>query len=211
MPLLGMLAAGAATGLRDASNMDVRAQNELELDQRREQIREQFYNRKYNQARADAVKDGIAKAQQEAAKRKEDREFKVADDKSEKEFKLQLETFKQGEATKRANAKINAKPLLKEEGDNKFGKMSSPAGKAATDLMRLGLAEDPATAYQMAVRLDIVKAAQQNPLTKIDDNALLGSVQRLTQGLFPGNPSAPQNQASSDMVRTFNPKTRKFE
>ena len=89
--------------------------------------------------------------------------------------------------------------------------MSSPAGKAASDLIRLGLANDPATAYQMAVRLDIVKAAQQNPMTKIDDNALLSSVERLSQGLFPSKTGAPQSQASNDLIRTFNPKTGKFE
>jgi len=65
--LLGMLAAGAAVGARDASNASVRAQNELEIGNAREMLREEFLNRRFDRelgmmkenAKAQAARDEV--------------------------------------------------------------------------------------------------------------------------------------------------------
>lgn len=45
---LGILAAGAAQGAAHASNMNVQAQNQLEMGQQREALREAFLNRRFD-------------------------------------------------------------------------------------------------------------------------------------------------------------------
>lgn len=82
--LLGMLAAGAAVGARDASNASVRAQNELEIGNAREMLREEFLNRRFDRelgmmkenAKAQAARDEL-KYQREVEDKKEQRKHEM--------------------------------------------------------------------------------------------------------------------------------------
>lgn len=214
MGLLGMLVAGGAMGARDASNQNVQAQNQLEIENARESIRQQFYDRRYQQKRSDNLEMAKSQALLDERNYHRDREDKISD----RDAKHQLEMAKIGANLKGKMAiedRRDKRALLRTNAgsaeDGGFGKMSSPAGKAAVDLMNLGIVDknDPNGAYQMAVRLDIVKAAQQNPMVKIDDNALLESVQRLSDGLFPGGSAKAQDPSAQNILK-YNPKTGGF-
>ena len=102
MALLGMLAAGAAMGARDASNNSVRALNEMELararngmEMDREALRMKYEERRYQQQREDAKEAGKAKMQLEEARYQRTRADKLVDRESENKLKLQIEGMKE--------------------------------------------------------------------------------------------------------------------
>lgn len=221
MGLLGMLAAGGAVGARNASNNNVIAQNELELagarhnmEMDREMLRQKYLDKRYTTERADAREDAKNSALLNERNYQRTRADKITDAELTHKQKLELEGIKESGRNSRNNARIAASKIGGSDGSGgvDMSKMGSPAGKAAVDLMRLGLAKDAPSAYEMAVRLDIVKAAQQNPMTKIDDDALLSSVQRLSRGLFPREGEPQQSNANDiDSVSfTRDPKTGKL-
>lgn len=202
MGILGMMAAGGAQGLANASNQNVQAQNQLELENarggredRREALRQQYLERNFNLQRQDRKEQAAAQMQYDDKKYQREREDKMFDSENEHRQRVELTGMTQAGADRRSAASISAANKRAELRANATGgtssagdglpKMASPAGKAAVDLIRLGLADNEHDAYNMALKLDIVKAAQQNPLTKINDDTLLRSVENLTQGLFP--------------------------
>lgn len=143
-----------------------------------------------------------------------ERQDKLSDSEANRKHQLELEGIKESGRNSRFNQRQS---LLKEKGSSgpksASGdvKASSPIGKATQDLVRLGLAPDNKTAYEMAMKLDIVKAAQQNPMNKFSDDELLNSVNRLTRGLYPSGSSQQTQQPTNDLIRSFNPKTGRFE
>ena len=74
--LLGMMAAGAAIGARNASNQSVAAQNQLELEQSREQLREEYLNRRFDKELQTAQEMGKQKAAADEVKYQRDSEEK---------------------------------------------------------------------------------------------------------------------------------------
>lgn len=76
--LLGILAAGAAIGARDASNASVRAQNELEIGNARERLREEFLNRQFDKQMEINKETNKARAQQDDIKYQRDMQDKQA-------------------------------------------------------------------------------------------------------------------------------------
>lgn len=200
MGLLGMMIAGGAQGMANASNQNVAAQNQLELEgmragreDQREALRQKYLERNFNLQRQDRREAAQAQMQMDQLKYQRGRGDKLADADRAHQQRLELAGIvESGRDRRNANsiAAANQRAATKSGGtvggDDGLPRMNSPAGKAAVDLMRLKLADNERDAYNMAIKLDIVKAAQQNPLTKINDDALLSSVDRLTQGLFPG-------------------------
>lgn len=208
--LLGMLAAGGASGAARASNMNVQAQNQLEMennrnanDMDREALRQEFLDRQYNTNRADNIENSKNQALIAEATYNRTRADKLADRESDRAHQIGLLGMKEAGENARLNKTLSAK--AKESGINGGGKIDSPIGKATMDLVRLGIAPDVPSAYEMAVKLDIVKAAQQNPMNKFSDNELLGSVDRLTKGLF------PRQQGATGQTQQQQPQRLKYE
>ena len=107
--------------------------------------------------------------------------------------------------------------MLKEKGSSVSSgasgsvKASSDIGRKVEDIVRLKLAPDEKSAYEMLMKLDIVKAAQQNPMNKFSDDELLNSVDRLTRGLYPSG-GAKQDSKSEQGLTEYvrDPKTGKL-
>lgn len=218
---LGMMAAGAAVGARNASNMDVQAQNQMEMERirsnidiDREALRQKYLDKKFAQQSEIGAQQFKAKALLDESRYQRERQDKLSDSEANRKHQLELEGIKESGRNSRFNQRQS---LLKEKGSSgpKSAscdvKASSPIGKATQDLVRLGLAPDNKTAYEMAMKLDIVKAAQQNPMNKFSDDELLNSVNRLTRGLYPSGSSQQTQQPTNDLIRSFNPKTGRFE
>ena len=74
--LLGMMAAGAAIGARNASNQSVAAQNQLEIENAREQLREEYLNKRFDRELETAKEVGKQKAASDEAKYQRDSEEK---------------------------------------------------------------------------------------------------------------------------------------
>lgn len=225
MGILGMMVAGGAQGLANASNQNVATQQQLELEDRRgaredrrEALRQKYLERNFDLQREDRREQAKAQMQYDALKYQRGREDKMTDDAREHAQRLELTGIQESGRDKRSAASIaaaNQRAANKSSSSTVGGydKMDSPAGRAASDLMRLKLADNEHDAYNMAVRLEIVKAAQQNPLVKINDDALLQSVDRLTQGLFPKNKgllNGDPNSAPSEITFELDPKTGKL-
>lgn len=194
MGILGMMVAGGAQGLANASNQNVAAQQQLEMENirggredQREALRQKYLEKNFNLQRQDRKETAMAQMQLDERNYQRNRADRMTDTDMSHRQRIELEGIREsGRNSRSANsiAAANARSGSTPEGHRK---MESPEGKAAADLIRLGLAGNERDAYNMAVRLDIVKAAQQNPLTKINDDTLLKSVERLTEGLFPQN------------------------
>lgn len=226
MGILGMMVAGGAQGLANASNQNVAAQQQLELEDRRgaregqrEALRQKYLERNFNLQREDRKEQAKAQMQYDALKYQRGREDKLADTEREHRQRLEITGVQESGRDKRAAASISAanqRAALKAGGSADGSvplKMDSPVGKATSDILRMGLADNERDAYNMAVKLDIVKAAQQNPLTKINDDTLLQSVDRLTQGLFPKNKgllNGDQNSTLPEISFELDPKTGKL-
>ncbi len=229
MGILGMMAAGGVQGLANASNQNVAAQQQLELEDRRgaredrrEALRQQYLERNFNLQRQDRKEQVAMQMQMDERNYNRERADKVSDMGASHQQRLELTGLEEAgrnnrsatsiaAANKRAELRANATSGGATTAGDGLPKMSSPVGKATTDLMRLGLADNERDAYNMAVKLDIVKAAQQNPLTKINDDTLLKSVENLTQGLFPKRggllTGAPE---TSEISFELDPKTGKL-
>jgi hypothetical protein len=149
MGLLGMLVAGGAMGARDASNQNVQAQNQLEIENARESIRQQFYDRRYQQRRADNMDAMKSKALLDQSMY----ERKRADQMTDTELKHQLEMAKIGANLKGKMAiedRRDKRALLKNNSgsaeDGGFNPRSME-GKRAADLVESGRATDLNDAY----------------------------------------------------------------
>lgn len=193
MGILGMMVAGGAQGLANASNQNVAAQQQLEMeniregrDDRREALRQKYLEKNFNIQRQDRKEMARAQMQLDERNYQRERTDKMADADVSHRQRIELEGIREsGRNSRSANSIAAANARSGSASEEGHRKMQSPEGRAAEDLMRLKLADNERDAFNMAVRLDIVKAAQQNPLTKINDGALLESVERLTEGLFP--------------------------
>ena len=96
MGILGMMVAGGAQGLANASNQNVAAQQQLELEDRRgaregqrEALRQKYLERNFNLQREDRKEQAKAQMQYDALKYQRGREDKLAD--TEREHRQRLE------------------------------------------------------------------------------------------------------------------------
>ncbi len=100
MNLGGILAAGAAQGAANASNMNVQAQNQLEIDQNREALREEYLNRRFDKE----LTVGLEKVKAAGVLRDMEYQRKSTDAKATNEAKHKLAIEIEGHKDKRSAA-----------------------------------------------------------------------------------------------------------
>lgn len=226
MPLLGMLAAGAAIGARDASNKSVAAHNQLEMQNARESLRQQFYDRNYTRQRADQVAD------REAAGRAEDRIYsrnradKVADTESAREFQKGLLNLTEGNKMKMHNERMalgrdklnQAKQAASGISGMQQGglvKMQSTIGKEAQDYVASGQVKDFNEGFKLAAQKQAASIILGNPMnTMLPTEKLTAAIKDLADQLYSNGMStgqATQESGASSTIRKFNPKTGTIE
>ena len=215
MALLGMLAAGAAMGARDASNNSVRALNEMELararngmEMDREALRMKYEERRYQQQREDAKEAGKAKMQLEEARYQRTRADKLVDRESENKLKLQIEGMKEKGRNDRFGQRQS---LLRENAKKSSGGAEgfnprSPEGKAAQDLIEAGLAKDWAEAYDMVQQDRLMRGVAGNNF--MTDPKQVFELQRKYRTEQSNNTSPQNPQEAISFIR--DPKTGKL-
>lgn len=220
MGLLGMMAAGGAMGLRDASNNSVQAMNMLELENHREMLRQRFFERQSQQNRADAMEAAKMRAANDERKFHLDRFVKQEDHQRKRD--LELEKIKANQSRqmaledrkdKRALLRMDVNSKADGAGSNGVpmsdGSVFTPNdadSKNAVNLVRTGFAKNIQDAYEIIYASKFAGQAA-------------GSIQGITEGMVPAarnmsrellrNGSAAQQEAMP--IKTFNPKTGKFE
>jgi len=105
---LGMMAAGAAMGARDASNASVRAQNELEIGNAREQLREEYANKRFDKELAVARENTKAAGLLRDQEYQRNRADKQTDTEAEYKRRLELENIKEAGRNARSDKRISA-------------------------------------------------------------------------------------------------------
>jgi len=181
MNLGGILAAGAAQGAANASNMNVQAQNQVEIDLQRDALREEYLNKRFDKEVSMKREDAKAAGALRDMEYQRNREDKRVDGETEFGRRLQLEGVKESGRNARADKRIAAKKVNGEAGSSGSA-ITLPNGdvftpndadsKAAANLVRLGLATDIQEGYQKVHAL------------RLSGNAV-GSIQGLTEGIIP--------------------------
>jgi hypothetical protein len=162
MNLGGILAAGAAQGAANASNMNVQAQNVLEIDQNREALREEYLNRRFDKELA------VGRENAKAAGALRDMEYnrKRADIVSDTEAKhkqaVEIEGYKDKRSAANNATRLQAASIRGKssggDGDSTGKGVTLPNGevfvpndadsKAAANYLKLGLVNTIQEGYQ---------------------------------------------------------------
>lgn len=217
MGILGMMAAGGAVGLADASNKQVAAQQQMEMEgmradrvDQREALRQQYLERNFNIERQDRKDMAKAQMQMEELKYNRNRADKLTDAEMTHKQKLELEGMKESGRDRRSAASIAAANKRAADrmaatgggGAAGGGGARSSQGKLIEDMISMGIAKDPTEAYNLATRSDVLRAALQNPLAQISSDTLIDEVSKLVEGLGPtrgggglltgGKPAVPE-------------------
>lgn len=187
---LGILAAGAAQGAANASNMNVQAQNQLEMqdvqhgrDLQRDALREEYLNKRFDKEVAINKENAKAAGALRDMEYQRNRADKQVDSESEFKRKLQIEGVKESGRNARADKRIAAmKSVSGDTGSSGDAGITLPNGerfvpndadsKAAANLVKLGLAADIQEGYQKVHAL------------RLSGNAA-SSIQGLTEGTIP--------------------------
>ena len=201
MGILGMMAAGGAVGLADASNKQVAAQQQMEMEgmradrvDQREALRQQYLERNFNTQRQDQKDMAKAQMQTEELKYNRNRADKLTDAEMTHKQKLELTGMAESGKDRRSAASIAA--ANKRAADRMAatggggaagggGGARSSQGKLIEDMISMGIAKDPTEAYNLATRSDVLRAALQNPLAQISSDTLIDEVSKLVEGLGP--------------------------
>lgn len=199
MGILGMMAAGGAVGLADASNKQVAAQQQMEMEgmradrvDQREALRQQYLERNFNTQRQDQKDMAKAQMQMEELKYKRNRADKLTDAEMTHKQKLELTGMAESGKDRRSAASIAAANKRAADrmaatggGAAGVGGARSSQGKLIEDMISMGIAKDPTEAYNLATRSDVLRAALQNPLAQISSDTLIDEVSKLVEGLGP--------------------------
>lgn len=223
MGILGMMVAGGAQGLANASNQNVATQQQLELEDRRgvredrrEALRQKYLERNFDLQREDRKEQAKAQMQYDALKYQRRREDKLSDAAREHAQRLEITGMTQAGADRRSAASISAANKRAElranaSGGGGTGGAKSSQGKLIQDLMDLKLADNPEQAYNLVNRSEFLRAALQNPMARLSADKLVDEVDKLTRGL--GSPRGGLlNKEPSDSGFDFDldPKTGKI-
>lgn len=204
--LLGMMAAGAAIGARNASNQNVAAQNQLEIENAREQLREEYLNRRFDRELQTAQEIGKQKAAADEAKYQRD----IEENAKQREHEIQKTgLLNAGKATQSEISGIYGYKAAKERADatryladskkdpvsNKSITMpdgttislNSPVGKIAVDLMQTvpELKDNPQEAMRRAMAYNLNSDAARNQMDVMQDTVAdksLGMAGKYTGG-----------------------------
>jgi hypothetical protein len=169
MGLLGMLAAGAGGGIRDASNASVQAQNQLEIETARDNLREEFYTRRYNRERADQLTDAKSQGLLNQATYERNRADKLSDDETKHKRGIEIEGIKTGRTESANAARIKAAEIRAGGGPSSSGgsiggdfNPKSPEGRAAMDLVNSGRVNDINEGYDEIQRMKLFTGLASN-------------------------------------------------
>jgi len=214
MGLLGMLAAGAATGAMNASNLNVQAQNEIEMENMREELRQKFYLQGRADTRADAKELSEAKALLNEANYQRDRGDKLVDTEMTHAQQLRLEDRKDKRTEMNNSARLavaersgsggSAKEkdgVMLPNGEMFYG--NDGPSKMIVNLIKSGtIPPDVPAAYKFLASKGYTSAAA-------------GSLSGMTQGTVKTSKQMAEELFGSEgkarNERVYNPKTGKFE
>lgn len=213
--LLGMMAAGAAIGARNASNQSVAAQNQLELEQSREQLREEYLNRRFDKELQTAQEMGKQKAAADEAKYQRDSEEKEKQRAHEIQKTGLLNASREKAAGISANSRLQAAKIGADAArysvDNRVPKgsdksvtmpdgtvvsMNSPTGKLAVDLMSANPSLSIQEAMHKAMGYGLTSEATKNQFGALKDGVAETALDMA--GKFTNTPQQPQQK-----IRTY--------
>jgi len=213
--LLGMMAAGGAIGARNASNQNVAAQNQLEIENAREQLREEYLNRRFDREMQTAQEIGKQRAAADEAKYQRDSEDKEKQRAHEIQKTGLLNAGREKAAGISANSRLQAAQIganaSKYSVDNRTPKgsdksvtmpdgtvisMNSPTGKLAADLMSSDSSLSVKEAMQRAMAYSLTGEASKNPMNVLSDT--VGENAMGLAGKFTNTAQQPQQK-----IRTY--------
>jgi hypothetical protein len=223
MGILGMMVAGGAQGLANASNQNVAAQQQLEMEgirgdreDRRETLRQKYLERNFDLQRQDRKETARAQMQLDERNYQRDRADKMTDADAAHRQRLELESMQESGRNSRHARSLSAaneRALARSggSGGGSGGGARSTQGKLIQDLMDLKLAADPDEAYNLVNRSEFLRAALQNPMARLSADKLVDEVDKLTRGLSKQRGGLlNSDQGLEESSFELNPKTGKL-
>lgn len=218
--MLGILAAGAAQGAANASNMNVQAQNQLEMqnmqhgrDLERDALREEFLNKRFDKEVAIGRENAKAAGALRDQEYQRNRADKLSDSDAEHGRRLQLEGVKESGRNARADKRIAAMKVNGEASKGitlENGKQfvpSSPEYKLAMDMVNSGEYDNINDAIRVVISKGLLNQSASSP------EGLLGNLvtpaNKMTNELF--NSQGRSVKQEQSVLKEWNPKTGKFE
>lgn len=221
MGLGGILMAGGAQGLANASNMNVQAQNQVEMqsmqhgrDLERDALREEFLNKRFDKEVAIGRENAKAAGALRDQEYQRNRADKLVDNDAKHKQAIEIEGFKDKRSAASNATRLQAAALRSKGAEGGSGSsITLPNGevftpndadsKAAANLVKLGLAADLQEGYQKVHAL------------RLSGNAA-SSIQGLTEGTIPtamkmSGELLNGQQKQQSVLKEWNPKTGKFE
>jgi len=206
--LLGVLAAGAARGARDVSNVNVAADREA-LRQKYEQQYEEY---KYQRGRAAQKEDIAAMGAIEEQKYQRSREDKLSDTEAERKFKAEESAKDRASREKAAGIRASrgrgsGSGKAEDEGimldDGSMFYPNDADSKAAANLVKIGFADNIQDAYRLVY-------------AKHYSGQAAGSIEGLTEGTVKTSKEMSKRLLQTDedrqpIHRRYNPATGTFE
>lgn len=183
---LGILAAGAAQGAANASNMNVQAQNVLEIDQNREALREEYLNRRFDKELAVGRENAKAAGALRDAEYQRKRTDTLTDNEIKHKQTLEIEGRKDKRTAASNATRLQAAAMRKAGSGEQSVKAQSPIGKEAEDYKRTGLAKDDHAAYRLAAMNRASEIIMANPLNAAKSpTELLTAIKDYANKLYP--------------------------
>ena len=219
--MLGILAAGAAQGAANASNMNVQAQNQVEMqnmqhgrDLERDALREEFLNKRFDKEVAIGRENAKAAGALRDQEYQRNRADKLVDNDAKHKQAITLEGFKDKRSAASNATRLQAAALRSKGADGGSGKglqlpngetftPNSPEYKLAVDIVKSGVTDDLHEAINIVISKGLVSQSAN-------------SIQGLTEGTVPAARSMTGDLLGSakkeqTVLKEWNPKTGKFE
>lgn len=219
--MLGILAAGAAQGAANASNMNVQAQNQAEMqnmqhgrDLERDALREEFLNRRFDKEVAIGRENAKAAGALRDQEYQRNRADKLVDNEAKHKQAIEIEGFKDKRSAASNATRLKAAELRSKGAEGGGGKglqlpngetftPNSPEYKLAVDIVKSGVTDDLHEAINIVISKGLVSQSANS-----------------IQGLTEGTVNAARNMSGDllggakkeqNVLKEWNPKTGKFE
>lgn len=187
---LGILAAGAAQGAANASNMNVQAQNQVEAqdlqhgrDMQRDALREEYLNKRFDKEVAINQENAKAAGALRDMEYQRNRADKIVDNDAKHKQAIEIEGFKDKRTAASNATRLQAAALRAKASGGEGGKglqlpsgetftPNSPEYKLAVDIVKSGLTNDLNEAINIVISKGLVSQSAN-------------SIQGLTEGTVP--------------------------
>ena len=217
MSLGGLLMAGGAQGLANASNMNVQAQNQVELggiqhgrDLQRDALREEFLNKRFDKEVAIGKENAKAAGALRDMEYQRNREDKRVDGEAEFGRRLQLEGVKESGRNARADKRIAAMKVNGEAGGSGSSKglqlpngetftPNSPEYKLAVDIVKSGVTDDLHEAINIVISKGLVSQSA-NSIQGLTEGTV-PAAQNMTGQLFNKQPVKQERYKLEDLIK----------